>query len=94
MRLSILVLTIIFMWMPSKGFGNESFYKEKARGWHWYERKAKDNETLEDQGKVMTPSEQVEALRQETKEKLHKAMIEPTQDNVKEYIKSQKVIGD
>ena len=94
MRLSILVFTIIFTWMPSKGFGNESFYKEKARGWHWYERKVKDNERLEDQGKVMTPSEQVEALRQETKEKLHKAMIEPTQDNVKEYIKSQKVIGD
>ncbi len=42
MKSFILILAIIFM-CPSKGFANESFYKDKARGWHWYEKKAKDD---------------------------------------------------
>ena len=46
MRLSILVLMIIFMWMPSKGFGNEfegfekdsGFEKDLERNWEDLER--------------------------------------------------------
>ena len=95
MKSFILILTIIFI-CPSKGFSNESFYKEKARGWHWYEKKAVEEEIAQKEEKAveMTPTEQVQSIRKEAEEKLHKAMIKPTQENVKTFIKAQKAIGD
>ena len=93
MKSFVLILAIIFM-CPIKGFSNESFYKDKARGWHWYEKKAKDDLNKQANHSEMTPTEQVKSIRKDAEEKLHKAMIEPTQENVKTFIKAQKAIGD
>lgn len=95
MKSFILILTSIFMF-ASKGFSNESFYKDKARGWHWYEKKAVDEEVVKEEEKPsgMTPTKQVESIRKDAEDKLHRAMIKPTQENLKTFIKAQKAIGD
>ena len=79
-------LAIILVLVSNVANANESFYKDRERGWHWYEQKAKEPEEkdVEQKSPEMTATEQVEAIRQDAKEKLHKAMIEPTEDNMME----------
>ena len=36
---SVLILFTIVMNLPLEAYAEERFFKEKARGWHWYESK-------------------------------------------------------
>ena len=80
---------------------NQSFYKDHAKGWHWYEKKAADEIELEKVKKPasiitpsQTPTEKVAAIRKDAEEKLNKALISPTEKNVASYIIAQEKIGD
>ena len=53
------------------------FTRIKQGGWHWYEKKAKDDLNKQANHSEMTPTEQVKSIRKDAEEKLHKAMIEP-----------------
>lgn len=76
----------------------ESFYKRRAEGWHWYEqRKISKNKEKEEQKnkepqavKNLTPSQLLKFYRQELERKLHLAMLFPTLENVKNYQEFQK----
>lgn len=98
MKKFVLISIAILMWAPSEGFSNQSFYSGHARGWHWYETKKKEPEALKEekrmQVKALSPTEKVEAIRKDAEGKLHKAMLKPTEQNVKSYIIAQEKIAD
>ena len=92
------ILVCSMFLLSGKGYCNDSFYKGKSRGWHWYEAQQKEEvakiaEEPADVGKL-TPTEMVAKIRKDAEDKLHKAMIQPTEKNVMEYIKAQEKIGD
>jgi conjugal transfer pilus assembly protein TraF len=70
-----------------------SFYKQSARGWHWYEDVSKTPKDKVTEN-TLSPTEQVQALRKDAEEKLHAALMKPTQANIIAYIKAQEKIGD
>ena len=87
----------------------DSFFKDHARGWHWYEpmplaeeEEVRENSQAQEQGtqaKVVTPSpktpsELVKAYREELENRLHRAWIEPTPRNIKSYQEMQKDMMD
>ena len=84
---SIIILLLLNI---NKGFCNASFYKEKARRWHWYETK---NEEISDEKARKSPTQMVDEIRNDTEAKLHKALIAPIESNIIEYIKAQEKVS-
>jgi conjugal transfer pilus assembly protein TraF len=82
-------IIVLLLLNINEGFCNASFYKEKARGWHWYE--TKKDETSDETPKK-SPTQMVNEIRNDTETKLHKALIEPTESNIIEYIKAQEKV--
>jgi conjugal transfer pilus assembly protein TraF len=92
-------VALLVLGIANSGYCNESFYKNHARGWHWYERNKENEEvivTKEQNSKpsAITATEEVDNIRKEAESKLHNAMIKPTEENVIEYIKTQEKIAD
>jgi conjugal transfer pilus assembly protein TraF len=92
-------VALLVLGIASSGYCNESFYKNHARGWHWYERNKENEEVIvthEQNSKpsAITPTQEVENIKKEAESKLHNAMIKPTEENVIEYIKTQEKITD
>ncbi len=79
-------------------FAEESFYKRRAEGWHWYEQtkipkdKKKDEQKRKESQavKIITPTELLKLYKHELERKLHLAMLFPTLENVKAYQEFQK----
>ena len=73
----------------------EDFFKEHARGWHWYEDRIQ--EKPEEKKKaysqtsppVLTPTQKIEAYKKDLEQKLHQALVHPTPENVKAYMEAQ-----
>jgi conjugal transfer pilus assembly protein TraF len=94
----ILILIIIFNIIKSGVlFAEESFYKRRAEGWHWYEErkilknKEEDQKNKEPQrDRILTPTQFLKLYKQELERKLHLAMFFPTLENVKAYQEFQK----
>ncbi len=84
-------IIILLLLNINEGFCNASFYKEKARGWHWYETK---KDAISDNNTRKSPTQMVDEIRNDTETKLHKALIEPTESNIIEYIKAQEKVSD
>lgn len=79
----------------------DSFYKRRAEGWHWYEeRKVKKDDEEEKKEelknkevpplKPLSATQLLKRYRQELEQKLHLAMMFPTLENVKSYQEFQK----
>ena len=43
----VIFIVSIVLTMTSSGYCNESFYKNHARGWHWYEMSKESEEVLD-----------------------------------------------
>ncbi len=95
----ILILIIILNTIRSEVlFAEESFYKRRAEGWHWYEERKIQKDKKEDEQKkkdlhppkVITPTQILKLYRQELERKLQLAMLFPTLENVKNYQELQK----
>lgn len=81
-----------------------SFFQRKAEGWHWYQ----EHESLSDNkveeslpkkktaapSKALSPTEEIESQRKALEKKLHAAIVEPTQENLRAYITAQKALMD
>lgn len=94
MRIACLVVTLQFL------FGSlalAGWYDDHARGWYWYEQQIQKQKEIQAELQpsmpVMSPTEQVKALRKDAELKLHRAMMEPTEQNVIDYIKAQRLLA-
>lgn len=79
----------------------ESFFKDHARGWHWYESLPLPEEQPSGAqqpaaqpeaaaSSPRTPSEVIKAYREELENRLHRAWVDPTPQNIKSYQEMQK----
>lgn len=77
-----------------------SFFERKAEGWHWYRDQESEVRKLESERKakqkqsVINPSQQIEEQRKSLEQKLHSAIIEPSQEHLIAYITAQKALMD
>jgi conjugal transfer pilus assembly protein TraF len=91
MRFVLLLVVVI----QCNNVAQASFYKQSGRGWHWYEKISKPKEQQKQQSmeKELSPTEQVMLMRKDVEDKLHAALIKPTEANLVAYIKVQEKIG-
>lgn len=76
---------------------NSAWIDRKAEGWAWYEDKEpeeKKEEILKNPMPLLTSSEKLENFQKDLHEKQAKAVLEPTQGNVREYMEQQKITMD
>jgi len=89
---------LILITEPSLLKAESLFFKKRAEGWHWYES-LRDSEVEEKQQKdasphALTPTQQIEAQRKDLEQKLHAAILNPTQENIVAYLLAQKALMD
>jgi len=75
---------------------NAAWIDRKAEGWAWYEDKEpeKKEEVVGNPVPVVTASERLEKYQKDLHEKQSKAVLEPTQENVREYMEQQQITMD
>jgi len=79
------------------------FFKRHAEGWHWYqdppqkEEPSPQKETRKPSFEVrssLSPTQRIEAQKKEVEDALNLAIMEPTTENVRNYIVLQKQVMD
>lgn len=70
------------------------FFENHARGWHWYEKKTKKEEVHKQKKTVIlaTSTTILESIQKDLKQRLHKALLFPTYENVKAYQEAQQFL--
>ncbi len=84
---SQILLCLFLLLSNSLLFAN--WHDRKAEGWAWYEERRKHEEEKVLPKTPATPSEQLQEIRQKIEEKLAKAVLEPTPENIKAYMTEQ-----
>lgn len=68
----------------------DNYYNQHAKGWHWYDDPVQsEDENKENHSVVSDPIEQMSIVQQTVKRALDKAILEPTDANVKNYLSLQ-----
>ncbi len=79
-----------------KSCESTGFFERHAEGWHWYAPQSGSDQLPENstQTKKKTPTEAIKSQRKELEQKLHAAIVEPSQENIISYILAQKALMD
>lgn len=83
-------LVLILALLPLSGF-SEVFYEQSQQGWYWYD----ENQTESAMNEESRPSSiedaqaQLDKLRKEVDDKKALALMNPTEENIKQYIQVQ-----
>ncbi len=68
-----------------------TFFEQHAEGWHWYQDPMiEEPKKTRDASPPVTPTEIVNAYKQELEKKLHLAIVAPTPKNIKAYQEMQR----
>ncbi|MCB1115623.1 MAG: conjugal transfer protein TraF [Chlamydiia bacterium] len=81
-------VSILSLWKFTL-YGNDSWYDQKLEGWYYFEDQAKTSHEKEETKKPKTPEEAAQIAeneKQKLKALLALALIDPTEENVKNYI--------
>jgi conjugal transfer pilus assembly protein TraF len=77
----------------------DSFYKDKKRGWYWFEQKKEEKiqeeqEELTQELKIQNSREKLERLQKKLEDARIHSVMSPTVENVTEYIRLQRIVLD
>lgn len=91
------ILLTGFLFFFSSVVEAKNFFSDHARGWHWYEKMPIPEEQKENEKKKkgeasqsQTPSQIISSYREELENRLAKAWINPTFENIGQYQEMQK----
>jgi conjugal transfer pilus assembly protein TraF len=92
------MLLMLFIVMNTGVFADDKgYFSENARGWYWHdeykEQRAEDNNEEKKQAES-DPVEQLNAIRDTIERAKAQAVINPTKENVKNYINIQNQLGE
>jgi conjugal transfer pilus assembly protein TraF len=100
MPLKLMIFLLFFFLNTGHCAPSTVFFERHAEGWHWYES-LRDGEVKEEKKenqqpgpKSRTPSQEIEAQRKALEQKLHAAILKPTQENITVYLLLQKALMD
>ncbi len=88
--LTVWLISICFFSSPAKG---DSFWETPATGWHWYQE-TPDATSSPNKISSVDPIQAMSDLQQKIKQSLDLAVLNPTLDNVKNYIILQNQLGE
>ncbi len=87
----ILLWIIIVTCFPSSAKA-DNFWENPAEGWHWY-RETEENSPNSEKA-ILDPIQKMADLQEQVKQSLDLAILNPTVDNVRNYITLQNQLGE
>lgn len=92
LRQRCMLLLCLLLPLTNAMAGN--FWQDHAEGWHWYHDPASSRDSSRpDVSQTTDPVTTMDSLQQKVKQALDKAILEPTPENVKNYIELQNKIA-
>ena len=88
--LRLLEIFFIFTLLAGESHTFAGWLDRKAEGWAWYEETKIENSSKELTTSQQSPIEEIAQARKALEEKLSKALLNPTETNVLDYMKMQK----
>lgn len=70
------------------------FYFERQRGWYWHEQSQTEDEAQEQPELQLAPQQQLQQIQQKFEDSKARAVLNPTLENVREFLKTQKEMVD
>ncbi len=88
----VLLICLIMIWCAPSSAKADSFWEEQAVGWHWYQDPHDDKPVSNNT--VSNPIAVMDDIQHQVKQTLDQAILNPTEDNVRNYIILQNQIGE
>lgn len=87
MKYFIMILLYLSSFIAQLAFAEQPFFNDHEKGWHWYDDpKEEDNFDNDDESISYDPIDQMNTLHETVKRSLDQAILNPTKENVKNYI--------
>ncbi len=87
----VLLWIIIVTCFPSSA-NADHFWENPAEGWHWYQE-TEENSPYSEKS-ILNPIQTMAVLQEQVKQSLDLAILNPTVDNVRNYISLQNQVGE
>lgn len=93
-KLAVLLIWLVIMWCLPSSAKADNFWEEKAVGWHWYQDSVEDKPGSNNVAVMTDPISAMESLQHQVKQTLDLAILNPTEENIRNYIALQNQLGD
>lgn len=93
-KLAVLLIWVVMMWCLPSSAKADNFWEEQAVGWHWYQDSSKDKPVSSNSAAVIDSISAMDILQHQVKQTLDSAILNPTEENVRNYIILQNQLGD
>ena len=93
-KLTVLLIWFVIVWCLPSSAKADNFWKEKSVGWHWYQDSAEDKPISNNSTAMTDPISAMEILQHQVKQTLDLAILNPTEENIRNYIALQNQLGD
>ncbi len=93
-KVVVMLCWLVIVWCLPSSAKADNFWETPASGWHWYQDPLDDKKNSDDSDSPIDPVATMDALQHQVKQSLDLAVLNPTVDNVRNYITLQNQIGE
>jgi conjugal transfer pilus assembly protein TraF len=93
-KCAVILIWFVMVWCLPSSAKADNFWEERAVGWHWYQDPEENQPISPDSTVTNDPIATMEALHHQVQQTLDQAILNPTEDNIRQYIALQNQLGE
>jgi conjugal transfer pilus assembly protein TraF len=93
-KCAVILIWFVMVWCLPSSAKADNFWEERAVGWHWYQDPEENQPNPSDSTVTPDPIATMEALHHQVQKTLDQAILNPTEDNIRQYIALQNQLGE
>lgn len=93
-KCAVILIWFVIVWCLPPSAKADNFWETPAGGWHWYQNPQEDQSAPPDSTATNDPIATMEALHHQVQQTLDQAILNPTEDNIRQYIALQNQLGE
>ena len=93
-KFAVILIWFVMVWCLPSSAKADNFWEERAVGWHWYQDPEEGQPVSPDSTVTHDPIATMEALHHKVQQTLDQAILNPTEDNIRQYIALQNQLGE
>lgn len=93
-KCAVVLIWFVILWCLPSSAKADHFWEERAVGWHWYQDPEENQPVSPDSTVTSDPIATMEALHHQVQQTLDQAILNPTEDNIRQYIALQNQLGE
>jgi conjugal transfer pilus assembly protein TraF len=93
-KCALILIWFVIMWCLPSPAKADNFWETPAGGWHWYQDPKEDQPVSSGLTMTNDPIATMEALHRQVQQTLDQAILNPTKENIRQYIALQNQLGE